>query len=317
MDTPKRWELDNEDAEAAHALEAQALAALLTLEDGQATLDRALADSPRVKGPTRAGAANALRGAAKKLGCRPALALLKAADERYWAMVLRHDPLIREKTGKAAQDTRGGLRPLRPGSEEWEDLYQLQRIGWYRAALRYDPSRGFRFITMAVHWGNAYCATHRDRAVVKIAPDKHTGVFEVARVVSLEDPIPGTDDDLTIGDTIEDVATVGIDLDELLTDRVLADRVRAAIEAMHPQVQRVMSAIYLRGSDSYIEIASAMGERVDRVRQLEEVGLSALRDTLDLEVTERSPTWPWKPEERVDDGLALGGEQVGLFSRVA
>ena len=38
--------------------------------------------------------------AAKKLGCRPALALLRAADERYWAMVLRHDPLIREKTGQ-------------------------------------------------------------------------------------------------------------------------------------------------------------------------------------------------------------------------
>lgn len=68
--------------------------------------------------------------------------LHRLADARYWEMVQVYEQSQRiDATNKAA---RWGL------SED--DVYQTNRIGWYHAALRFDPARGLTLYTLAQHY---------------------------------------------------------------------------------------------------------------------------------------------------------------------
>ena len=294
----ERWQDDITDAKAAHDLEDRARAALLALPDGAKLLAAAMADVPRVAKPTRAGPANALRAAIKAAPCSGskdcghclATRLIKGADGLYWQMVLRHDALIKKNTNIAAISSRVGLPPLAPGSEEWQDLYQLQRIGWYRGALRYDPDRGFKFITMAVKWGAAYVQNHRDRGAVRIPPDKARGVYPVANMTSLDDVglTSAGEEGIAAGDLLPDPAS--LELDELMEDRELFGRAVALFAELRPNTRHVMEAVYLRGVSSYSEIAAELGMTKQGVEAHHALGLDRICRMLDPEPdTEETP----------------------------
>lgn len=294
----ERWQDDITDAKAAHALEDRARAALLALPDGPKLLAAAMADVPRVAKPTRAGPANALRAAVKVAPCSGAkdcghclaTRLVKGADGLYWQMVLRHDALIKKNTNIAAISSRVGLPPLAPGSEEWQDLYQLQRIGWYRGALRYDPDRGFKFITMAVKWGAAYVQNHRDRGAVRIPPDKARGVYPVANMSSLDDVglTSAGEEGIAAGDLLPDPAS--LELDEMFEDREQFGRAVACFRLLGARTRTVMEAVYLRGVPSYSEIAAELGITKQGVEAHHEIGVDRIRRALNPEPdTEETP----------------------------
>ena len=310
----ERWQDDIADAKAAHVLEDRARAALLALPDGAKLLAAAMADVPRVAKPTRAGPANALRAAIKAAPCSGskdcghclATRLIKGADGLYWQMVIRHDALIRKNTNIAAISSRVGLPPLAPGSEEWQDLYQLQRIGWYRGALRYDPDRGFKFITMAVKWGAAYVQNHRDRGAVRIPPDKARGVYPVASMSSLDDVglTSAGEEGIAAVETLADPDSLA--LDEMLEDREEFGRAVEFFRLLSPRVRHVMEAIYLRGLTSYTEIGNELGATVADVIAMEAIG----RDRLRRELQEDLDALPISP----DDPEPIYGVQVSLFA---
>ena len=63
--------------------------------------------------------------------------LLKQADEIYWGVVLQWDRMALKCTWD---------------KPDAEDLAQIARHGLYRACLRFDPDRGYRFSTYARSW---------------------------------------------------------------------------------------------------------------------------------------------------------------------
>lgn len=327
----ERWEEDIADSKAAHALEDRARAALLATESGAKLLAAAMKDIPRVAKPTRAGPANALRAAVKQMacdrskGCPHCLAtrLVKGADGLYWQMVLRHDPLIRKNTNIAAIAARP---PLAPGSEEWEDLYQLQRIGFYRGALRYDPDRKCRFITMAVKWGAAYVQNHRDRGAVRIPPDKasrvctcgakpHTDhgrscpagrdMYPTAKMTSLDEIglTSSGEDSASLGEFLPDPAS--LELDAMFEDREQFERAVALFGLLSARTRYVMEALYLRGALSYAEIAHDLGVTIADVEAMEAIGIDRIRRELD----EDPATLP-----NFDEPEPIFGVQGSLFA---
>lgn len=308
----ERWQDDITDAKAAHGLEDRARAALLSLPTGRALLTAAEADIPRVAKPTRAGPANALRAAIKAAPCSRArdcghclaTRLVKGADQLYWQMVIRHDPLIRKQTNIAATSSRVGLPPLAPGSEEWEDLYQLQRIGWYRGAIRYDPDRKCRFITMAVKWGAQYVQNHRDRGAVRIPPDKARGVYPVAAMSSLDDPglTSAGEEGVAPVDTLADPES--LDLDDAIEDREMLGRIYAVFAALPPRTRYVMEAVYLRGIASYAEIGAELGVTKQAIEFHHAIGMDRVRRELN----------PGPEPEELPEVEPITGIQAPLFA---
>lgn len=68
---------------------------------------------------------------------RKAYSLICQADALYWEMVLHWDRMVFKESWN---------KPHR------EDVLQEGRCGMYRACLRFDPSKGFRFFTYARNW---------------------------------------------------------------------------------------------------------------------------------------------------------------------
>lgn len=68
--------------------------------------------------------------------------LHRLADARYWEMVQAYDQSQRIDAARKA--ARWGLNE--------DDVYQTNRVGWYQAALRFDPDRGLTLYTLAQHW---------------------------------------------------------------------------------------------------------------------------------------------------------------------
>ena len=99
------------------------------------------------------------------------------------------DRMIRENLNLV----RYAIRRYLPGMEYDEDVFQSGMIGLWKALLRWDPERG-KLATIAVPCiRNEICMEMRRRML----PD---GVS----VVSLDDPAPDSDGELSVGDCIAD-----------------------------------------------------------------------------------------------------------------
>lgn len=68
-----------------------------------------------------------------------------SADALYWTMVDRHSAVIAMLAGKLSRKT----------SIDLEEIESTMKIGWYRAAIRWDPSRDVRFPTYGGIYGSA------------------------------------------------------------------------------------------------------------------------------------------------------------------
>ena len=151
------------------------------------------------------------------------------------------------------------------------DLVNEGNLGLVRAADRFDPDRGVRFISYAHFW------VRRAMIQALTRQDSPTPPGEPARrPLSLDDVAPGR----------------ACTLAELLPDerasepgaRVVRDRLRDAIEAslsdLPPREREVLRRYFGLGFDdaqTLSEISVDLGVSRERVRQLKERGLSRLR----------------------------------------
>ena len=78
---------------------------------------------------------------------------IKQADDIYWGVVLQWDRMVTKETW---------------GKPEQEDLVQIARYGMYRACLRFDPSKGYRFSTYARNWMDQAIRVHLSEDVSSI-----------------------------------------------------------------------------------------------------------------------------------------------------
>lgn len=267
MDTP-RYLLDIEDAAKAHELEDLARTAILAAPGGIEALDAASRAHParRLKsgGVSRRPGACALRDAAKALGHHRALALIRAADERYWSMVLRHDAFICKQASTFAKTTEH--------TPEWEDLYQHLRVGWYQAAMTFDEARGIRFITMAPRWAHRYIQVVRDQGSLFRVNANGTR-FRVP-VLRLDAPAPGSDSGAPLSETVADECAY--DPEAAQSDAHAAEAAVAAIGELPLNVAHVLRGRFI-SRRTLADLGVELGVTKERVRQIEAAGVRALQ----------------------------------------
>jgi len=291
---PSRYELDVADATTAHKLEARAKAAIESLPGAAADiLARTVKNNGTRSNPTRASGAVALRevvreyAAAEKAANVPrspetaamlASRLLKGADAHYWAMVTRHDRMILKDAGAC----------MYHGAFDFDDTVQLLRIGWYRGAMRYDPTRGFKFPTMARRWGAVFETVNRDRGPVKTS-NKKDSKFPSVSYIRLDAPHTfGNDDGSRVGDNLrdEDIADGDSDADIQFKQRLAW--VISELEKYTPGQRRAITAMYLAGGnvndeDQYaclIDVARTHGVTKSAISLSHRSGILRLRDAL-------------------------------------
>lgn len=128
----------------ANALDVRAEALLHEIEVAREVMDahanRPSVGSERTRGPRQI----LLREVAASLAKRhPEPARLhRAADGLYWQMVLAYE--VSHRLNARTLAIRWGL--------DDRDLYQTIVMGWYQAALRFDPARGLSLYTSAKHY---------------------------------------------------------------------------------------------------------------------------------------------------------------------
>lgn len=186
-----RRALDSADTRRANALEAEAETLLIHLPGGEATLRAYLeergAHAERTRGP-RVEALRVIARAHREYAS--VQALLTEADVLYWQVIARHDGWLRIQARRAT-------RAHRPGDAALSDV----RMGAYRAALRFDPDRGFAFPSFAKHWV---------RVALQRASDEIPSGIHVGSAAAARGHRPRVDSlDAPVGD---DTATLKIDL---------------------------------------------------------------------------------------------------------
>lgn len=245
----------------AHALEEKAERALRSIPAGLKLLD---AYQPRKSERTRGPFQEHLRAVARRAGPSPAQHLLEQADARYWSAIQFWDRLQRRRAAYLAMRW----------SLETDDVYQIIRIGWYIAALRFDPDRGVSLATAARSW---------TRVTFQRSPETLDGGVKVpwhrrdrirATVNSLDAPRPGAQEGeewtyqdflLSSGELVEPHAGRH---PEHPSDWKDIEAVRTILPLL-PERER--HAISLR----YLDLDDASDEELDRaggLRGLQEVG---------------------------------------------
>ena len=196
----------------------------------------------------------------------PAKALLSKADTLYWQVVTQMLPWLR---GQAkAHGRRVGL--------PFADALQSACLGCYRAALRFDPTRGFCFITYAQHWVRQSV----DRAKV-VDLDLHYGIV---RVTSGEHPIQlalrldaptGEDGSIRWRDQL---VAASPDILADLEHQGAMQQIQGLLDQLPPRQREVLLAY--AGGETFAAIGKRFGVSRERVRQIHLLGLEAITKQL-------------------------------------
>lgn len=187
----RAYKLDCADARAAQAFDEGARARLLDHAPAAPFLQRLLTRTTRTRGPQ----AEALRLLSRRYPEADAEPFIEKANVCYWTMVNRHEPMIQQQSFV--------IQRTIAFDSEISDIQTIVKIGWYNAAVRFEPSRGTRFTTMAGRW--AWARVQRERG--KPGGIKSSRVF--ASVASIEEV---HEDGTSILDTLksEDGDLIGI-----------------------------------------------------------------------------------------------------------
>lgn len=224
------------------------------------------------RGSTRGPTEEARRAHALTLPADdPVRTALAEADAACWRMVLRHDALIRRHARWLARYT-PNLRA------DPEVLVQLVRLGWYRAALRFDPAAGHGFPTYAGPWGKVTVQGANDRHAVLVPSRrsfKEDGGWSSFLLPSLDDAIPGTE--VTLGETVYAAADPHAEDDVL--GGLVAARLRAALLDLSEAHRAVIVGRFYDGR-SLAAIGTDLGTTKQNVSQIERRALERLRALL-------------------------------------
>jgi RNA polymerase sigma-32 factor len=203
------------------------------------------------------------------------------------------------------------------------DLIQEGNIGLMKAVKRFDPERGVRLVSFAMHWIRAEIHEYilRNWRIVKIATTKAQrklffnlrslrqglgtlGEEEVAsmakqlgvkkqEVVEMETRLGGQDIALEpVGEDDEGLSPIGYlrdpgvepstTLEDEESDRLRAEGLRNALEALDPRSRRIIEARWLREQDAATlhELAAEFGVSAERIRQIEQKALTRMRSSM-------------------------------------
>lgn len=258
------FDRDALDIEAARRMEAMAEERLLALDGATDRLEVELSRTgppERTRGPRQ----EALRAVA---GTMSKVSLYKTADDLLWSLVLRHDAIVRHDANVHA----------RKASADPDDALQSVREGWFRAALRWEPSGGTTFPNYARQWGTAAWQRANDRqASVRAGRPRGGNGWTISPTESLDAPI---------GD--HSFSELAVDC---LADHEAEDPAeRAAHDEEFAEVFEALSTLDLKRKTilelRYLHdqtlafVGGVFGVSRERIRQLEGEAIVRVRDEL-------------------------------------
>lgn len=199
------------------------------------------------------------------------------------------------------------------GDQEIDDLAQWGNLGMIQAIRKWDPNRGVRFSTYAIHWIEAYIRrygaarglavsmTHRDvgrlskirkaRAVLTSALKRSPTPAEIAAECGLSTLdvaawLPALSGEVRLdGEAFDDggiyhelVGSPDAGPERELERKELA----SALQRMDARYREVITRRFFNNpSESRAEIAQSLGVSVECVRKLEQQALEILRPLID------------------------------------
>ena len=202
--------------------------------------------------------------AARRTATGEAARLFARADALYWRIILGYDAFLIRIAKYSRHDARRGV--------EEEDIYQTCRLGAYRALSRFEPGRGTTVRSWVAWWARAALLTCVDRAG-DVQTGRHTPVSARVWALRLDAPPYADRPELRLIDLL---ASSGPFPDDAADDAIRGERIRAALDALHPR----HAAIFLRyvsGEDQAM-IAASEGTSRQRIGQICDMSRQRIAD---------------------------------------
>ena len=169
-----------------------------------------------------------------------------------------------------------------------EDLVNEGNIGLIRAAGRFDPERGIRFVSYAVCWiRQAILKAIRENGSMIRVPQRRLGELPrtaelrmqaMQRTLSLDSPIAGTENPDPLGACLEDRSVPRPE--EVLIGASLNDEVGSVLAGLSDRETSILQSRFGLGGrrqTSLLEAGRKHGLSKERVRQIEKKALRRIR----------------------------------------
>ena len=162
------------------------------------------------------------------------------------------------------------------------DLIQEGNIGLMKAVKRFDPDRGVRLVSFAIHWIKAEIHEYilRNWRLVKVATTKaQRKLFFNLRSMKRDLAPLSTADVERVADEAAEPYRV---LEAEESERVRSDGLQKALATLDPRSRRIVEARWLREKDSATlhELAAEFDVSAERIRQIEAKALDKMRKLL-------------------------------------
>lgn len=166
----------------------------------------------------------------------------------------------------AAQQARRTARAAGPGTD-WEDLYQCGYLALAEAVEDYNRDRG-AFLT----WFGFFLQTaFAEETGYRTQRQRRTS----AGAISLDDPVPGTDD-LLLSDTVADPEDRIADTEDTIWRDELHTAMLEALGALPPDCRDILRRRFYQ-RQTLARAAQETGRTQNRVRQIEAIAIRQLR----------------------------------------
>jgi RNA polymerase primary sigma factor len=169
-----------------------------------------------------------------------------------------------------------------------EDLVNEGNIGLIRAAGRFDPDRGIRFVSYAVCWiRQAILKAIRENGSLIRVPRSRLGELPrtaelrkqaMQRTLSLDSPVADTENPAPFVDSLEDRSAPKPE--EVLVDASLKDEVGSLLAGLSDREASILRdrfGLAGRNRTSLLEAGRKHGLSKERVRQIERKALRRIR----------------------------------------